>query len=50
MKNYIIVDGVDSRTFGLYFEIETLSILPEQREYTKEIPQIDGVIDFNMGG
>lgn len=50
MKNYIIIDGVDSRTFGLYFEIETLSILPEQREYTKEIPQMDGVIDFNIGG
>ncbi len=50
MINYIIIDGVDSRTFGLYFEIETLSILPEQREYTKEIPQMDGVIDFNIGG
>lgn len=50
MINYIIIDGVDSRTFGLYFELETLSILPEQREYTKEIPQLDGVIDFNIGG
>lgn len=50
MINYIIIDGVDSRTFGLYFELETLSILPEQREYTKEIPQLDGAIDFNIGG
>ncbi len=50
MKNYIIIEGVDSRTFGLYFELETISILPEQREYTKETPQMDGVIDFNIGG
>ncbi len=48
--NYLIIDGIDSRTFGLYFELETLSILPEQREYTKEISQQDGVIDFNVGG
>lgn len=50
MINYIIIDGIDSRDFGLYFELETLSILPEQREYTKEVPQLDGVIDFNVGG
>ena len=49
MRNYIIFDGIDSRTFGLYFEINSVSILPAQRECTQEIPLLDGVVDYNIG-
>lgn len=50
MHNYIIYDGVDSRTFGLYFEFNSISILPSSRECVQEIPMLDGVVDYNVGG
>lgn len=50
MHNYIIYDGVDSRSFGLYFEFNSISILPSSRECVQEIPLLDGVIDYNVGG
>lgn len=50
MHNYIIYNGIDSRTFGLYFELENISILPESRECVQEIPKLDGVIDYEIGG
>lgn len=49
MHNYIIYDGIDSRTFGLYFEINSISILPPARECVQEIPLLDGVVDYNIG-
>lgn len=50
MHNYIIYDGVDSRSFGLYFEFNSISILPSSRECVQEIPMLDGVVDYNVGG
>lgn len=50
MFNYIIFGGIDSRTLGLYFELETLSILTEEREYTLTVPGKDGVTDYGIGG
>ena len=49
MHNYIIYDGIDSRTFGLYFEINSISILPSARECVQEITLLDGVVDYNIG-
>lgn len=49
MHNYIIYGGIDSRTFGLYFEINSVSILPSARECVQEIPLLDGVVDYNIG-
>ncbi len=48
MHNYIIYGGIDSRTFNIYFELETVSILPEADEYVQNIPILDGVIDYNI--
>ena len=50
MRDYIIYDGIDSRTFGLYFEFNSISILPSARECVQEIPLLDGVVDYNIGG
>lgn len=49
MRDYIIYDGIDSRTFGLYFEFNSISILPSARECVQEIPLLDGVADYNIG-
>lgn len=49
MRDYIIYDGIDSRKFGLYFEINSISILPSARECVQEIPLLDGVADYNIG-
>lgn len=48
MRNYIIYGGIDSRAFGLYFEINSISILPASRECVQEIPMLDGVVDYNI--
>jgi predicted phage tail component-like protein len=50
MRDYIIYNGIDSRTFGLYFEFNSISILPSARECVQEIPLLDGVVDYNIGG
>ena len=50
MRDYIIYNGIDSRTFGLYFEFNSISILPSARECIQEIPLLDGVVDYNIGG
>lgn len=50
MRDYIIYNGIDSRTFGLYFEFNSISILPSARECVQEIPLLDGVADYNIGG
>lgn len=50
MRDYIIYNGIDSRTFGLYFELNSISILPSARECVQEIPLLDGVVDYNIGG
>lgn len=49
MRDYIIYDGIDSRKYGLYFEFNSISILPSVRECVQEIPLIDGVVDYNIG-
>lgn len=42
--------GIESSTYGITCDRETHHILPEQRSYTQEIPGVDGVIDFGIGG
>lgn len=50
MLNSFSYGGVDSSAFGITCDRETHFILPEQRKYVQEIPGIDGVIDFGIGG
>lgn len=42
--------GIESNAFGITCDRETHHILPEQRSYIKEIPGLDGAIDFGIGG
>ena len=41
---------IESSTYGITCDRETHYILPEQRSYVQEIPGVDGVIDFGIGG
>lgn len=42
--------GIESGTFDITCGTERHSILPAKRKYTQEIPGLDGVIDFCIGG
>jgi Phage-related protein len=42
--------NTESGVYGITCDRETHYILPDQRAYVKEIPGIDGVIDFGIGG
>jgi len=42
--------GIESGTFNITGDFEAHSILPAQKKYVKEIPGMDGVVDFGIGG
>lgn len=48
--NELSYGGIESSIFNITCDRETHYILPEQRKYTKDIPGIDGTIDFGIGG
>ena len=48
--NEFSFDSIESSRFFISCATEFHSILPEQRQFTVEIPGLDGVHDFNIGG
>ena len=50
MLNTFSYGDIDSSEFGITCDRETHFILPEQRQYTQEVPGMDGVIDYEIGG
>lgn len=50
MLNTFSYGGINSATFGITYDTEFHSILPEQRRYIKEVTGMDGVIDYGIGG
>lgn len=50
LDNEFSYGGVESSTYNMKMGDETHSILPAQRKYIKEIPGLDGHVDFGIGG
>lgn len=42
--------GIESGAFDITCGTERHSILPATRKYVQEVPGLDGVVDFNIGG
>lgn len=51
MLNSLSYGDIDSyEAFHITCDRETHFILPEQKQYTQEVPGMDGVIDYEIGG
>ena len=49
-SNEFSFGGIESGVFDITCGTERHSILPATRKYVQEVPGLDGVIDFNIGG
>lgn len=49
-KNEFSYGGIESNVFHITCDCETHSILPALRSYTQEVPGMDGVVDYEIGG
>lgn len=49
-KNEFSFGGISSKAFHITCDTETHSILPNNKRYVQEIPGLDGVIDYGLGG
>ena len=48
--NEFIYGEISSSIYNISCDTEVHSILPEQQKYTLEVPGMDGVIDYGIGG